>query len=97
MSDIHIANLRAANVKMADGAFSCWQAILILGPVAASYNGKPGPAGTPIVPVTNVTIRDCDFGTPRNGKEPIYLHNAKDVVLANVKIGGKVIDGKLSG
>jgi polygalacturonase len=94
VSDIHIANLRAANVKMADGAFSGWQAILILGPVAGGFNG---PAGTPIVPVTNVTIRDCDFGTPRNGKEPVYLHNATNVVLTNVRIGGKVLNQSLSG
>jgi len=93
VSDVHISNLRAGSAKMADGMFSCWQAVLILGPVASSYNG---PAGTPIPPVTNVTIRDSDFGTPRNGGQSVYLHNAKDVVLVNVKIGDKVINQKLS-
>jgi polygalacturonase len=93
VSDVHISNLRARNVKMADGEFSCWQAVLILGPVASSFNG---PAGTPIPPVSNVTITDCDFGTPRNGEEPLYLHNARDVVLTNVTIGGKVVNRKFS-
>ncbi|TWI62633.1 polygalacturonase [Pseudoduganella lurida] len=93
VSDIHIANLRAQNVKMADGAFSGWQAVVILGPVAASFNG---PAGTPILPVTNVTITDCDFGTPRNRQEPVYVHNAKDVVLKNVTIAGKVVNRTFS-
>jgi polygalacturonase len=94
VSDIHISNLRAGNAKMADGSFSCWQAVLILGPVASTFNG---PAGTPIVPVSNVTISDCDFGTPRNGREPVYLHNATGVVLKNVTIGGKVVNQTLSG
>ncbi len=89
VSDVHISNLRAGNAKMADGAFSGWQAVLILGPVAASFNG---PAGTPIPPVTRVTITDCDFGTPRNGAEPVYVHNASKVVLTNVTIAGKVIN-----
>jgi polygalacturonase len=93
VADVHIANLRAGNAGMADGAFSCWQALLILGPVAASFNG---PAGTPIPAVTKVTISDSDFGTPRNGSQPVYLYNAKDVVLTNVKIGGKVINQTLS-
>ena len=56
-----------------------------------------GPAGTPVLPVSNVTITDCDFGTPRNGKEPVYLHNAHNVVLANVTIGGQVVNRKLAG
>jgi polygalacturonase len=89
VSDIHITNLRASNAKMADGAYSCWQAVLVLGPVAASFNG---PAGTPILPVTNVTITDSDFGTPRNGAQPVFVHNAQGVVLKNVRIGERVIN-----
>jgi hypothetical protein len=76
---------------MADGEFSCWQALLILGPVASSFNG---PAGTPILPVSNVTISDSDFGTPRNAAQPVYLHNAKNVTLTNVKVGGRIINQK---
>jgi polygalacturonase len=93
VSDVHISNLRAANANMADGAFSCWQAVLILGPVASSFNGPPG---TPILPVSNVTITDSDFGMPRNTSQPMYLYNAKDVLLTNVKIGGKLINQKFS-
>ena len=93
VSEVHISNLRAGNAKMADGAYSCWQAVVILGPVAASFNGA---AGTPILPVSNVTISDSDFGMPRNAAQPLYLHNARDVVLTNVKIGGKVIHQKFS-
>jgi hypothetical protein len=66
---------------------------VVLGPVAANYNGP----GTPAVkPVTNVTISDCDFGTPVNDKQPIYLYNARDIVLRNVKIGAQVINQVLS-
>jgi hypothetical protein len=86
---VHISNLRAQNVKMADGEFSSWQALLILGPVAASFNG---PAGTVIPPVSKVTLTDCDFGTPRNGQEPVWVYNARDVVLTRVTIAGQVID-----
>jgi len=89
VSDVHISNLRAGNAKMPDGAFSGWQAVLILGPVAASFNG---PAGTPIPPVSNVTITDCDFGTPRNSEQPVYVHNARNVVLKNVTIAGKLVN-----
>jgi polygalacturonase len=94
VSDVHISNLRAGNVKMVDGEYSCWQAVLILGPVAASFNG---PAGTPVLPVRNVTISDCDFGTARNATQPVFIHNAQDVVLANVTVNGKTITQKLSG
>jgi polygalacturonase len=91
VSDVHISNLRAGNANMADGGFSCYQALLILGPVASSFNG---PAGTKILPVSNVTISDSDFGTPRNASQPVYLHNARNVVLKNVKINGKTINQK---
>ncbi|MFC5459336.1 glycoside hydrolase family 28 protein [Massilia niabensis] len=94
VSDVHISELRAGNVKMADGDYSAWQAVLILGPVAASFNG---PAGTPILPVTGVSITDCDFGTVRNAGQPVFLHNAQGVVLKNVRINGQVISRTLSG
>jgi polygalacturonase len=92
VSDVHISNLRAGNAKMTDGAFSCLQAVVIVGPVASSFNG---PAGTAIPPVSNVTLTDCDFGTPRNGAEPVYVHNARSVVLTRVTIAGTVIDKTL--
>jgi polygalacturonase len=92
VSSVYISNLRAGNVRTAEGEFSGWQAVLILGPVASSFNG---PAGTAIPPVADVFISDSDFGTPRNGKEPVYLANARNVVLRNVTIAGRVIDQTL--
>jgi polygalacturonase len=93
VSDVHISNLRAGSVKLANGSYSCYQAVVILGPVAASYNG---PAGTAILPVTNVSITDCDFGTVRNAGQPVFLHNAQNVVLKNVTINGKTVTQQLS-
>jgi polygalacturonase len=93
VSDVHISNIKAGDVKTKDGSFSCFQAILILGPVAASFNGKPG---TPILPVTNVTITDCDFGTPRSTEHPWFVHNARGVKLRNVRAGGKTVNQTLS-
>lgn len=93
VSDVHISNLRAGSVKLADGTYSCYQAVVILGPVAASYNG---PAGIAILPVTNVAITDCDFGTVRNAGQPVFLHNAQNVMLKNVTISGKTVTQQLS-
>ena len=93
VSDVHISNLRAGTASMADGAYSCYQAVLILGPVAASFNG---PAGTPILPVTNISFTDCDFGTVRNAGQPVFLHNARNVTLKNVIINGKAISRTFS-
>jgi hypothetical protein len=44
-----------------------------------------------------VSITDCDFGTPVNAQQPVYLYNARNVVLKNVKIAGKVVNQTLSG
>ena len=72
-----------------DGAeVSCYQAMVILGPVATSFNGKPG---TPVLPLTDITITDCDFGTPRNAEQPWFTHNVKGLTLKNVRIAGKTI------
>jgi polygalacturonase len=48
VSSVHISNVRVGNVKTPEGEFSCYQALVILGPVATSFNG---PAGTPILPL----------------------------------------------
>jgi polygalacturonase len=92
VSDVHISNVKVGNVKTPEGEFSCWQAMVILGPVATSFNGV---AGTPILPLTDITISDSDFGTPRNGEQPWFVHNAKRVTLKNVRIGGKVVNMEL--
>ncbi|MYN09859.1 glycoside hydrolase family 28 protein [Pseudoduganella aquatica] len=91
VSDIHISDVRVANVQTEDGAYSCYQAFVLLGPVAHSYNG---PAGVPLLPLANVTITRCDFGTPR-AAEPWFVHNARNVTLSGVTIAGKRYDTRL--
>jgi polygalacturonase len=92
VSDVHISSLRVGNVKTAEGEFSCYQAMVLLGPVATSFNG---PAGTPVLPLTDITITDCDFGTPRNADKPWFVHNVQRVSLKNVKVGGKTVTTQL--
>jgi polygalacturonase len=96
VSNVHISNVKVGNVDTRDGRkASCYQAIVVLGPVASDYNGpQPMPA---VLPVTNVTITDCDFGTPVNDKAPWYLYNVKGLKLKNVTIGGKAHNTELSG
>jgi polygalacturonase len=86
VSDIDIRNVRTKNVDTAKGQFSCYQAFVLLGPVASSFNGKPG---TAIPPIARVRISDSDFGTPVNTAQPWFVHNAVDITLDNVTIGGK--------
>ena len=93
VSDIVISGVRAGNVDAGSGKFSCYQAFVLLGPVASSFNG---PAGTPILPITRVRISDSDFGTPKNGAQPWFLHNATDITLDQVTIGGKLYNTTLS-
>ena len=93
VTDIHISNVRVGNVATRDGKFSCYQAIVILGPVASDYNGKASPV---IVPVSNVSISDCDLGTPVNTANPLYLYNVKGLTLKNVKIGDSMYNKTLS-
>ncbi|MBY0556175.1 MAG: glycoside hydrolase family 28 protein [Burkholderiaceae bacterium] len=89
VDNVHISNVRTGNVRTRDGkTASCYQAIVILGPVASDYNGPlPVP---PVPPVTNVSISDCDFGTPVNTAQPWFLYNVKGLTLKNVTIGTTV-------
>jgi polygalacturonase len=94
VSDIHISNVRVGNVSKGGKSGSCYQAVVILGPVVSDYNGpQPMPA---VLPVRRVTIKDCDFGNPVNGKEPVYLHNVQGLRLENVMISGKRVDAVMS-
>jgi hypothetical protein len=93
VSDVHISNLRVGNVTTPDGEFSCYQAMVLLGPVATSFNG---PAGTPVLPLAGITISDCDFGTPRNAAQPWLVHNARRVRLKNVRIAGQMVSAELA-
>lgn len=89
--DVHISELKVGNVKTKKGKrASCWQAFVILGPVASDYNG---PAPRPqVAPVRDVTFTDCDFGMPANADQPWFLYNVQGLTLENVKIAGKTYD-----
>ena len=89
VSHVHISNVTVGNVKSKTGRYSCYQAIVILGPVASDYNG-PLPIPT-VLPVRDVVIENCDFGDPVNQAEYIYLYNVQGLKLKNVKIAGKTI------
>lgn len=94
VSNVHISNVKVGNVDKGGKQVSCFQTIVVLGPVASDYNG---PAPAPLVlPVTDVTITDCDFGTPANAAQPWYLYNVKGLQLKNVRIGGIVHDTTLN-
>ena len=93
VSNVHISQVTVGNVALEGGKYSCYQAMVILGPVASSYNG---PAGKEVLPLSNITVTDCDFGTPRNAAQPWFLHNVRGLVLKNVTIAGKVHSTTLS-
>lgn len=89
VSDVHISNVQVGNVKTKFGQFSCFQAIVILGPVASDFNGLQ--AMPAIFPVTNVSIENCDFGSTVNRKEPVFLYQVQKLRLKDVIINGKTI------
>jgi polygalacturonase len=94
VENVHISGIKVGNVATPAGSYSCYQPLVIVGPVAAAYNGP----GTPrVLPVTGVFISDCDFGTPVKGDQPAFVHNARNVVLSRVKVNGKTINSTLSG
>jgi len=93
ISDVHISRIRVSNVATPEGAFSCYQAFVVMGPVAHSYNGVEG---KPVLPVTNISISDCDFGTPVAGDKPWYAYNVRGLRLRNVTIAGKRYDTDIS-
>ncbi|HEY1150330.1 MAG TPA: glycoside hydrolase family 28 protein [Pseudoduganella sp.] len=94
VSDVHISNVTVGNISKGGKSGSCYQAVVILGPVASDYNGpQPMPS---VLPVRRVTIRDCDFGNPVNKDQPLYLYNVQNLKLENVTISGKRVDAALS-
>jgi len=95
VSNIHISHVKVGKVTTSNGTFSSYQSILILGPVPTDYNG-PASNRPKIHPVSKVSISDCDLGTPANVKEPIYLFNAENIALKNVRIGTTVFNRVLS-
>ncbi|MBW8901912.1 MAG: glycoside hydrolase family 28 protein, partial [Massilia sp.] len=93
VSDVHISGVKAGNAGNGKGNYSCYQAMVILGPVAFDYNGAD-PAS--VVPVNGVSISDSDFGTPSNAAQPWYLYNVRGLTLRNVTIAGTVHNRSLS-
>jgi polygalacturonase len=94
VSQVHISNVTVGNVTKKGRAASCYQAVVMLGPVASDYNGSaPMPS---VLPVSDVTITDCDFGTPANAAQPFYLYNVAGLTLHNVSVGGKVYNTTLA-
>ncbi|MGB9988298.1 glycoside hydrolase family 28 protein [Massilia sp. SM-13] len=92
--NVQISNVTVGNVTKKGKQVSCFQAIVILGPVASDYNGpQPMPA---VLPVAGVTISDCDFGTPVNTEQPFYLYNVQGLKLNRVRVGGKDYSTTLS-
>ena len=88
--NIHISNVKVGNVLAKSGSYSCYQAIVILGPVASDYNGtQPMPA---VLPVSNVHLENCDFGQTVNQTQDMFLYNVKGLQLKNVRINGKLRD-----
>jgi polygalacturonase len=94
VSNVHISQVTVGDVATPQGHYSCYQALVIQGPVAADYNG-PAPAPA-VPPVTDVFISDCHFGTVANAAHPWYLDHAKNIVLKNVSIGGARYDTTLN-
>ena len=94
VSDVHISTVTVGNISKGGKSGSCYQAVVILGPVASDYNGpQPMPS---VLPVRRVTIRDCDFGNPVNKEQPLYLYNVQNLKLENVTISGKRVDAAMS-
>jgi polygalacturonase len=92
--NVQISNVKVGTVTKGGKKLSCYQAVVVLGPVASDYNGPaPRPA---VLPVTGVTISDCDFGMLANVEQPFYLYNVKELMLKNVTVGGKVYNAVLS-
>jgi polygalacturonase len=94
VTNVRISNVQVGNVAKDGKQVSCFQAFAILGPVAAQYNGPlPVPA---VLPVTNVTISDCDFGNPADRAHPWFAYNVRGLTLKNVKIGGVIYNEVLA-
>ncbi len=94
VSQVHISNVQVGNVVQHGARVSCFQALVVLGPVATAYNGpRPAPA---VLPVTDVTISDCDFGSPVRAEQPFYLYNVTGLALKNVVVAGKTYNTVLT-
>jgi polygalacturonase len=93
VTNVTIDNLTASAPPGASA--SCYQAIIIQGPVASDYDGLTTPP-PPVTPVENVTISNSNFGMPADASQPIYLYNVQNLVLNDVVIGGTTYNTTLS-
>ncbi|MDR3436566.1 glycoside hydrolase family 28 protein [Telmatospirillum sp.] len=92
ITNINISNVTASPVP--GTSTSCYQAIIVQGPVATDYNGlTSAPA---MSPVSGVTISNCNFGTPVNTATPYYLYNIQNSSLSNVIIAGQTYTKSIS-
>jgi polygalacturonase len=92
ISNINISGVTVTPASTAAGK-SCYQAIVIQGPVAFDYNGLT--SAPTIYPVTNVTISNCNFGTPA-AATPYYINNITGLTLSGVTIGSTVYNATLN-
>lgn len=93
ISEVHISRIKVSDIATPEGAFSCYQAFVVMGPVAHSYNGSDK---LPLLAATNISISDCDFGTPRSSAAPWFAYNVQGLKLRNVTIAGKRVDTEIS-
>lgn len=108
VTNINISNVTVTNLA---SGYSCWQPIVIQGPVPSDYNGSTVLTTTPTVyPVSNVTISNCNFGTPKSAQSATqtttglgyiitpayYLYNVTGLTLSNVTIGSTVYNTTLA-
>ena len=101
LRNIHISNVHAQNVTLDGLTGSCFQALVAQGPVAFDYDGPQPPP--PLIPIENVTLTDCDFGSPTaqgpaspSTPGPIYAYNVRNITLRNVRIGGRTYSTVIS-
>ena len=112
VNNIQIQNVTVGNITPSSGTSgfnaaasypaSCFQAVVMQGPVKTDYNG-PLPVPT-VLPITNVSITNCNFGNPvcpataASSASPsaIYAWSVSNVTLDKVQISGTTISQVLN-
>ena len=95
ISNIEISNIEVGNVQLNDQWVSCYQPLVILGPIPSDLNSRDAVLPK-IHPVRNILLKDCNFGLPINDAAPFFTYNALNVRLENVKIGDKTYQQTLN-
>lgn len=101
VQNVTIADVKASNVTVAGVTGSCFQAIVMQGPVAFDYNGAP-PTPT-VAAISGVSISNCDFGSPVaagpatvTSPGPIYAFNVSGLTLSDTLIAGATYNTTIS-